>query len=423
MRRALVLAVLAALGCRKTADATGAAPGDAAPATGTEDSGPAASTVRPSRCRPAGEGVAVAGPEDLELGDALPFGDGYAVGMVHRTAAGRVGAVALVAKDAKAVRVIDLGPTLGDAPPPRLAPRGNDLLAAGYVLPHRSDARELGIQVITSDGGVRPLTSLPLQRDDSFAFDLAGSLVTWDEATLGVIPRGVIRIAELQAEHAAAPRDVSPADSDAEMPRVVAFGRDVPKSFVVWMSRRLEPAPALDASTAEEAPGEARAQSWLEAVVVDAAGASVGPVRRLTPATGHVSAYDVQLLVGESRPTLLVVARDDGEAVDGSGGALLRMRMREDGIDPPLALPGDGLGRGAPTLVEAPWPWLAWVGPHEELRLLPLDSAGAPLAQPSAEPLLDEARPLAMMGQGGDRMLVGTPGDAAVPLRVFACLR
>jgi hypothetical protein len=423
MKRALALAVLAALGCRKTADATGPSQADAAPATGSEESGSPASAVRPSRCRPAGEGLSVAAPEDLELGDALPFADGYAIGMVHRTSAGRVGAVALVSKDATAVRVVDLGPTLGDAPPPRLASRGSDLLAAGYVLPHKSDARELAVQVVAADGGVRPLTSIAQQRDDSFAFDLAGGLVTWDEATPAAIPRGVVRIAELQPDHPAAPHDVSPADSDAEMPRIVPFGRDVAKSFVMWMSQRPEPAHAPDASASEEAPGEVRTQSWLEAVVVDAAGAPVGPVRRLTPATGHVSAYDVQLLAGESRPTLLVVARDDGEAVDGSGGVLLRVRMREDGIDPPLALPGDGLGRGAPTLVEAPSPWLAWVGPHEELRLMPLDPAGAPIAQPSAEPLLDEARPLAVVGQGGDRMLVATPGDAAAPLRLFACVR
>jgi hypothetical protein len=132
-----------------------------------------------------------------------------------------------------------------------------------------------------------------------------------------------------------------------------------------------------------------------------------------------VSAYDVQMLPGEARPTALVVARDDGEAIDGSGGVLLRVRAREDGAEPPVALPGDGLGRGAPTLVDAPAPWLAWVGPHEELRLLPLDAAGAPFAPPSAEPGLEESRPLLVLR--GSTMLVARPEDAAAQLRPFAC--
>jgi hypothetical protein len=154
-----------------------------------------------------------------------------------------------------------------------------------------------------------------------------------------------------------------------------------------------------------------------------------------------VSAYDVEALAGEGRPSLLVIARDDGEAVDGSGGALLRVRVREDGADPPLVLPGDGLGRGAPWLIDAPWPWAAWVGPHEELRLLPLDAAGAPVGLPSGEPLLDEALPMAMQagpteptgptghtgqtGQSADlRMLAAFPnGDPSAALRLFACSR
>ena len=190
---------------------------------------------------------------------------------------------------------------------------------------------------------------------------------------------------------------------------------------MLWIARHPETARVADAAAVDEATGEARAQSWVEAVEVDAVGAPVGPVRRLTPAVGHVSAFDATLLGGEARPSLLVVARDDGEAVDGSGGTLLRIRLREDGAEPPVGLPGDGLGRGAPTLVDGPLPWLAWIGPHEELRLLALDAAGAPAAAPTAEPLLDEARVLAVVG--GDRVLVGAPGDAAASLQVFACPR
>jgi hypothetical protein len=276
--------------------------------------------------------------------------------------------------------------------------------------------------VVGAGGDVKPLTSIVQQRDDSLAFDLGTGLVAWDEETTGTAPRGVVRVAPLSVDHAGPARDASSAESDAEMPRVVADGAGY---FVLWMARRPEAATAIDASASAviEAIGEPRAFSWLEMVTLDAAGTPTGPTRRLTPASGHVSAYDVQALAGEGRPTLLVVARDDGEAVDGSGGMLLRVRVREDGTDPPLAFPGDGLGRGAPSLVEAPLPWLAWIGPHEEMRLLPLDAAGVPVASPSGEAMLDEALPL-VMGPGGDgRMLVAFPGDAAAVFRLVACAR
>jgi hypothetical protein len=436
----LVLATLSAAACRKGGD--GGAPSAGASASGAASTSAEVAPVAPpavvsARCRAAGAAVAVPGAEDLELGDALAFGDGYAVALAHRTAAGRVGGVALVARDAAAARVIDLGPTLGDAPPPRLALRGKDLLAAVYGLPKRADARELRLLVVTATGEVKPLAVLPQQRDDSLASDLVPGLVAWDEVTVGASPRGVVRVAELSGDHAGAPRDVSPPDSDAEMPRIVHAGSG---HVVLWLSRHPEPRHDLDAATPPEAIGDARAYSWVEAITLDASGAPVGTVRRLTPATGHVTSYDAALLPGDRQPDVLVVARDDGESVDGSGGTLFRVRLRDDGAEPPLGLPGDGLGRGAPGFVATageaeaerrrvaadaePRPsWLAWVGPHEELRLLALDAMGAPLGPPSAESAMSEARPLLATTQAGEaRMLVAFPGEASAQLKTFTCV-
>jgi hypothetical protein len=64
---------------------------------------------------------------------------------------------------------------------------------------------------------------------------------------------------------------------------------------------------------------------------------------------------------------------------------------------------------------------LTWVGGGEQLRLLALDGAGAPLGAPSAEDTMDEARPVLALPSG--RVLVATPADAARPLRTFACSR
>lgn len=419
MKRAavLLLAAVVTTACRKAGD-TPSAPAASASSSATEVASAQPPAVVPARCRATDGAAVIPGAEDLELGDAVAFAEGYAVALARRTPAGRLAGVALVPRDLGAARVVDLGPTLGDAPPPRVAVRGNDLLAAAYAPSKRPDARELRVSIVTTTGDVKAFATLLQQRDDSLASDLAAGLVAWDEAAPGASPRGVVRAAQLAADHAGAPRDLSPADSDAEMPRVVPAGAGY---VVLWVARRAEPRHEVEASAGQEAVGEARSYSWLEAITLDAAAAPAGTARRLTPLTGHVSSFDAVREGGvrEGGTTaVLVVARDDGESVDGSGGSLLRIRVRDDGVDPAIGLPGDGLGRGAPSLVGPSW--LAWVGPHEELRLLPLDPAGAPVAPPSAEPGLGDGRPLLTMDNGG-RVLVAVPGDATAQLKAFVC--
>lgn len=284
--------------------------------------------------------------------------------------------------------------------------------------------------------------SVPQRRDDSLALDVAfagpAGLLVWDEATRA--PRGVVKAAAFTRDRAAQAREVSPPDSDAELPRVVAAGGGF---AVIWIARRAEPGSGLDGAAAE-ATGEARSYGWLEMVAVDAQGVATGPVRRLTPADGHVSAYDVEATVGfaaGAARTLLVVARDDGEAVDGSGGVLLRVRVTGEEIAAPVAFATEGLGRGAPSFISvagAPAPpspgagpsplALAWVAGGEQARLLPLDPAGTPTAAPSAEDALDDARALLFISAptpapDTTNVLVATPSDPAAQLRVFACAR
>src|ERR1700722_3975929 len=136
---------------------------------------------------------------------------------------------------------------------------------------------------------------------------------------------------------------------------------------------------------------------------------------------GFLAGFDTQSMpAAGGRVDVLVVARDDGEAVDGSGGALLRVRVRTDGQDPPLAFATDGLGRGAPAFVDGSPPWLSWVASSEGARLLSLDLTGAPMQLPSIEPALDDGRPLAWIEQGR-RLLAAMPGDSATQLRVLSC--
>jgi hypothetical protein len=388
-------------------------------------------SVLGARCRPSNTALTFEDGgtlDELEIGDAIAYADGYAVGLVRRTAAGRLAAVALLPPSpAGPVRVVDLGATLGDAPPPRLAWgawRPDELVAAAYSIGQagaRSDAsRDLALYRIARGTAPVQILSIPQQRDDSLAFDLAyaesGGLVAWDDAASPL--RGVVRTASFTREPRLGPTfSASPADSDAELPRVLPSGAGF---VVLWIARRPEPkgVSAGDAA-ALEATGEQRAYGWLEMIAVDAHGAPAGQVKRLTPTNGHVAAYDVRMLGNGDKTTLLAVARDEGEPIDGSGGSLLRVRVMGDLVEAAVALAIDGLGRGAPTFVEGQPPWLAWVGPQERLRLLPLDTMGGPAGLPSAEEGMDESRPLLLLGPG--RMLVATPTDATAQLRAFVC--
>jgi hypothetical protein len=405
-----------------------------APSAEGDAEGPVSkATTRAARCAPASPGYALDDGHalgDLEIGDAVAGKGGLAVAVIHRSSSGRVAAVATLPGDAASMKVRDLGATLGDAPPPRVAWRGADLLALSYGVSKRPEVRELTLYTVPVAGDVQSTGSIAEARDDSLAFDLTSTLVVWDEARggnkAGAPPRGVIRVAEIGLDgRPGAPRDASPAESDAEMPRIGANA--VGGALVFWIARRPEIAEASDASAApSEVTGEAPTYSWLEVISLDAHGAPVGAARRLTSLSGHVSTYDIEPLpkTGIPRAEMLVAVRDDGEAIDGSGGALLRLRVRVDGQDPPVAFPvafpTDGLGRGGPAFVDGTPPWLTWVAAREEGRLLALDGSGAPLQLPSEEPSLDEGRALAWLDQG-KRLLAATPGDPVAQLRVLSC--
>ncbi len=433
------------LACHRAPPPAGAASDAGADSEAPEALPQAPAVVGPARCRATDGGAAVfeaGGAPELDLGDAVPFAGGVAIALLHRASGDRVAAIALLRPDVDArARVIDLGPTLGDAPPPRLAVRSGELVAAFHGAPPRTagaaervvagPVRLLVVDAVAADGSVAPLFSVDEQRDDSLASDVASvgdhGLIVWDEATRE--PRGVIRgVTFAGRQKAAASVELSPRESDAELPRVVAFG----KGFAVaWIARGPEAASSPPDGSDLEVTGEPRTRGWLELLLVDDHGVGVGPVRRLTPPSGHVTAYDLRATSSaaaaapgatrEAQPMLLLVARDDGEAVDGSGGSLLRVRAFADSAEPPVAFVTDGLGRGAPTLVDGDPAWLAWVGAGEQLRLLPLDAVGAPAGLPSAEDGMDEARPVLALPAG--RLLLETPSDAARQLRTFACSR
>jgi hypothetical protein len=391
----------------------------------------------PARCPKGGSPIPFysgdARPQtEIEIGGSLGYEAGYAVGFAIRAGAARTAAVALFGPEATGpARVVELGPVAEDAPAPLLAHRSGDVLATVFGVPSghaRVDRnRELTVYAVGSDRA-SAVASFVKAADDSMASDIASegrdAFVVWDEvlpAVAGAAPtgmaRGVIRGAPVSPhEPPVAARDLSPSDSDAESPRIVADGAGY---SVLWIAR----GPGdLSPGDASEVTGEPRAFGWLQRVEIDGFGAARGPVRDLTPRSGHISAYDARMFSGGAG--LVIVARDDGEPTDGSGGALLRVRARGGAIDPVETIEAGGVGRGAPAFVEGAPPWLSWVGHDEQLRLLPLDGAGSAGGLASVEAALNEARPLAAWSAPSGapaRWLMATPTDPSGPLRAVEC--
>lgn len=403
-----------------------------------------------ARCHREGRGAALgsdpsAGP--TIVGDGVAFDGSYAMGLTHGSGQGPVAAVAWVSADVGVARIADIGPTLGDAPPPRLARRAGGLVAAYFLRGpgvEAKDVRHLALVAIDPLPlhGARQLAMSSQQADESLAFDVAFSLYTglvvWDEVAARVPAairspdaggRGVIRGSAVDREwRVGAACDLSPPQSDAESPRVVSS----PSGFLVfWIaiapdSERLAPADAdshAGIGSLSEVTGEVRTNGWVEMLALDSRAVPIGPVRRLTSERGHVSSYDVLRLESDRDSTVVVVARDDGDLTDGTGGTLLIVRASDGGPEPPITISSGGLGRGAPALVGATPPWVAWVGDREELRMLPLTLAGRPEGVPSQEEALGEARPLLGIASStgdarpADRFLAVIPAerDESIP--------
>ena len=407
---------VAPLGCSKATPPVRAEPRVAEPA---EPDGPRLppGDSRLSRCHREGNAVALgaepsAGP--VVVGDGVGIGSGYAIGLARASRQGQVAAIAWVDPEVTEARVVDIAPTLGYAPPPRIARRADGLVAGYYVRsvsPEAKGVRRLALVAIDPQGthAVRPLAMSFEQADESLAFDLAFEsefgLLVWDEVAGALSPsaarlpdaggRGVIRGVVIDRDsHLGASFDVSPPASDAEAPRVV---RGPSGFFVLWIAAASELVAELDAGSNRlptEATGEARTNGWIEMLALDVQGSPRGPVVKLTPERGHVSSYDVVGLERGTSPGVLVVARDDGELADGTGGTLLLVRATDGGADAPAVLSSGGLGRGAPAIVDAQPPWVTWVGDREDLRMLPIVASGRSEGVASAEESLGEARPL-----------------------------
>jgi hypothetical protein len=391
-----------------------------------------------------------------ELGDAAVVGSALFVTYTrpakreHAAAVARIPLEALGspgdadAGDARAIAdvggaSIELGTShAGDSPPRLFVPKGdNALVAATYAREGPGDGgavvggRALSLyRLAPGDFGARapaPFARLPQADDASSEFDVAfdgpRGLVAWDEdAPSG--DHGVIRVRALafppkaldagpggpvDADAGASHKPVSPDTSDAESPRLVPRPGGY---WLAWLAGPIAPAGANGPRAEQENP--TRALHWVEVVPLDAAGAPVGAVHPITPATGQVLDFEV----GPAPDGGLDVFVHDA-ATPESGGAATRLRVASIALPPceASALPLVPRGTGPTPIAWIPGTAagtgdLFFRDPADHLHRRPVvGQADGGLAggaeDPSREPALDGLRPLAALP--GGRLVVARP--------------
>ncbi|WP_394850709.1 hypothetical protein LZC95_25040 [Pendulispora brunnea] len=372
----------------------------------------------PARCTR--EPNAVALGEGFARGDALvgegvATNDGYAIGLVRRAGKDRRASLAVVKADLSGgATFVDLGQATGDLPPPRPFVHRGDLFAAGYA--RAGDGRNLVLSRVQGTTAAA-FVELAQERDESLAFDVVTSpegpgIVAWDEdAASGDagVERGVIKVAVIpqSAEKNVGGAIVSASGADVERPHGIA--RAGGGFWLGWIARRRDPRGENDPNGIE-GPGEDRAFSWLEIARIDDAGKRVGEVRRVTSDAGHVTAFD--WLAGADGTVELFV-RDDGETTqEGEGGRILRIGVRDDGVQPSQALVTGGVGQGDPAPLGTPGSrWLFYTDVTEHAQAVFLDGSAAP-ATPMAMPALDGQSPLSSKSSGPAVLLLAVGASA-----------
>jgi hypothetical protein len=305
-------------------------------ATATSDAAPAA------RCTlgEAGANLDVGDRRALVVGEAIPTSDGFAVGLVRTAKAGPEAVVArLSGRQVVEQWVMARGAELvADAPPPQPVV-GRDSLYAAYIASGAGAASGAHSRrlALAKAGAPAPIASFPDQSAESLAFDAAlasdGSRVAlaWDDDSA----KGGIQLAVLAlgaSPPAPVPRLVSDGLTAVDGPRLAP--RAGGGWWVAWLARREEPADSgvrgADVRLSLEVPSEARTFSWVELVALDAAGASVGAIHKLTSPSGHVATFD---MAPRPRGELDVFARDETQAREGEGGRILHVVVRDAAIE------------------------------------------------------------------------------------------
>ncbi|RLB45399.1 MAG: hypothetical protein DRI90_28480, partial [Deltaproteobacteria bacterium] len=287
------------------------------------------------------------------------------------------------------------------------------------------NASGLALRLVQERGGkLQWGAEIEQGRDESLAYDLAiGSqvgVVSWDDVTedgkrasvlVAVVSREALELTQ-------AGKTVSPKEVAAEIPRVVAR----PGGF--WLAyvaarRTAEPddtneaEPSRKDSTPDGRYAAERIEpSWLELLPLDEAGQPAGEPRPVTPRSGHVLAFDLEL--GKDGAAL-ITWRDDDTPSGAHGGRVTALLVGAAGGTQEQLVAAENVGSGVPDLVPG---WIALPDARGHMRLAPVNDEGQLQGKLRAEPLLGVGEVIAA---SADRLLVAQPAGTGVDLVVVTC--
>ena len=379
--------------------------------------------LRPARCHPIGRDEVVGArsttdssldnllPFATEVGDGVAFEAGFAVGALCQEGQGTAFAIVTTNRDASVWRTVSIKSSHGDAEAPRVFASGT-LLGVALLEPSGA-SRSLRLGRVDRDS-VHWGAEFVQGVDESLAFDVAigvtKGVVVWDDVPKGRKASSIVLATFDPATlgKPSKPTAVTPKDTDAEMPRVIAR----PGGFwLFWLARRPDVDKSVDfGDTRYQAEGIDH--RWIEAVPLDGVGVALGKPSRLGPSDGHVLGYGVALLGDGSA---VVIWRDDDTPSGSAGGQLYRARVSLGGIDGPDLVDVDASSVGAPKVMSG---WFAIGDSSGVTRLAPMAGDGTLVDRLMREDALGSGEPIANLGND---ILISRPDGASARLFVVRC--
>ncbi len=358
-----------------------------------------------------------------EIGRGAAVKAGFAVGIKRDREGASAAAVALLDRDGKGGRLVELGPARGDMDAPTLRAKGDHWVAA-LLEPNASG---LSLRLVHEVEG-KPAWGAEIEqgRDESLAYDLAmggeAGVVTWDDVTEDG-DRGLVLLATVSPKTlklVQASKVVSSDAVDGEMPRLVAR----PGGFwLAYVARKPAAEPKETKGGKDEPPAKVPAEgrfaaeriepSWLELLPLDEAGKPTAEPRSVTSREGHVLAFDLELGTGGAA---LLTWRDDDTPSGAHGGRVTALLVGAAGGTQEQLVAEDDVGSGVPDLLAG---WVALPDVRGRMRLAPISADGLLLGELRAEPLLGGGEVIAV---AGDHLLMARPAGGGVDLVVLRCV-
>jgi hypothetical protein len=393
-------------------------------------------------------------PFAVELGSGAAYAHGFVVAGLKAKDGGTGALLALLGPDAGSGRVLELGQVHGGAAAPRVAAKGEVIVA---VVPDGDASGQRLRLALVRDPENRPSVVWGAQihegRDDSSELDLAigpegRALVVWDEWD-SKTERGTIQAASFSV---ADPSNATPARSIAP-PSAQASERANKRPPALGAAKRKAAQANAETPRLAERPGG----FWLGFVEVgatqaggkrgsrdadpdeiegsvmdlgsrrlfvaplDANGSPIAVPVRVSPEHQHVLVYDVAALPDGS---VLVAWRNDDTSPGVEGGAVHLARVASDGSVTRLPTDAADVGSGVPALVVShghgsEWRgWLTVAGVADATSLAALGRDGRLREKLEGDAYVKTAEPIAARG---DVLLLARPRGLSMELGTARC--